>query len=660
MRSRNYQAIKWNALIAIKSSCMPKAGSRNIVRGQHPIVPHAAGWKAVKVDGRMAGRNEDIEHMSSESDFSEEREHGIDTSPFAAMQDNQGPDFGTIVNPWPLWNSSPHLSTLGNNLSSLSPSSFSSNEDEDGDLKEHLGGPYFQYHHPDSHHDRPSIIPFASEVPTLPPYHPFKSEIDYEMAAHAFFQGMTQSDTTAFFRNLKKRRLPEFSLDSFKDMRETLRRDKRSVTAGFQHHIVSAELESKTIKHHVYIRDPIEIMKEVIHDDTVRESMQFYPVKKFKQTEDVPCRNVRTYDELWTTRRCWRYQDSLPNPNGCIGAIIFYTDGTSAVKFGQKTVHPMYMWLANVPLRERSSDSKGGCQLIGFQPEIVGTDKQKKDKKFRLYKRSVYHKVIGIVLKGIHRYEHVGFKVQVGHSFNKLIFPRIFMLQADMAELYTLLLLLGIGSEFRCPICLAPKGELHNLSRQFFKRSQKQVRRDLFRYEETQAESGTVAAAKELTSRSSLRPEKSAFSRLECTDIYNCIAADPLHVFGVLPQSLIVGMIGILPAELEQEAVPALRDLVAFEVIVKMHVQDEDRILVLRQEKLVAVERALKTLSEHFGMSTTFPKGHLPPHFVDLIAEGGTLDHQTTAHGERSHRPLKEHIIARVLHSNIAGRRSYQ
>ncbi|KAH8922854.1 hypothetical protein BT69DRAFT_1367970 [Atractiella rhizophila] len=185
--------------------------------------------------------------------------------------------------------------------------------------------------------------------------------------------------------------------------------------------------------------------------------------------------------------------------------------------------------------------------------------------------------------------------------------------------------------------------------------------------------SGTVAAAKELMSRSSLRPEKvsplSAGWNVQISTI--CIAADPLHVFGGLYKDhvmyamkarnlstvlyLIVGMIGILLAEVEQEAVPALRDLVAFEVIIKVHVQDKDRILVLQQEKLTAVERALKTLSEHFGMSTKFPKGHLPQHFVDLIAKGGTLDHQTTAHGEGSHHPLKEHIIARVHHSNIAG-----
>ncbi|KAH8930647.1 hypothetical protein BT69DRAFT_1291668 [Atractiella rhizophila] len=96
------------------------------------------------------------------------------------------------------------------------------------------------------------------------------------MAAHTFSQGMTQSDTTGFFQNLKYCGLPEFSLDSFKDIKETLRRDKRSISAGFQHHIVSAELEGKTVKHHVYTQDPIEIMKE------------FYPVKKFKQTEEVP------------------------------------------------------------------------------------------------------------------------------------------------------------------------------------------------------------------------------------------------------------------------------------------------------------------------------------------------------------------------------------
>ncbi|KAH8916511.1 hypothetical protein BT69DRAFT_1287666 [Atractiella rhizophila] len=38
-----------------------------------------------------------------------------------------------------------------------------------------------------------------------------------------------------------------------------------------------------------------------------------------------------------------------------------------------------------------------------------------------------------------------------------------------------------------------------------------------------------------------------------------------------------------------------------------------------------------------------------------MICEGGTLDHQTTAHGERAHRPLKEHVIARAICSTVDG-----
>ncbi|KAH8925967.1 hypothetical protein BT69DRAFT_1295240 [Atractiella rhizophila] len=315
-------------------------------------------------------------------------------------------------------------------------------------------------------------MPSASEVPTLPPYHPFKR--------------MTQSDTTAFFRNLKKRRLPEFSLDSFKDMRETLRRDKRSS----QHHILSAELESKTIKHHIYIRDPIEIMKEVICDDTVQESMQFYPVKKFKQTEEVPCRNME---------QALSSVDRKP----CIPCIC-------------------------------------GWQMFLFEKGVV------------------------TVKEGANSFD-VNPKCKVGHSFNKLIFPRIFMLQADMAELYTLLLLLGIGSEFRCPICLAPKAELHNLSHQFLNA----VRNSL------KAEMLGQSPKRGLTNLESFT----------CMEIQDAMKAHNLST--VL---------------LEQEAVPALRDLVAFEVIVKMHVQDEDRFLVLRQEKLTAIERALKMAQRAFEM----------------------------------------------------------
>ncbi|KAH8913694.1 hypothetical protein BT69DRAFT_1306289 [Atractiella rhizophila] len=97
------------------------------------------------------------------------------------------------------------------------------------------------------------------------------------------------------------------------------------------------------------------ILKEVIRDDSTRQHMQFYPVKKFKRTGNPP------FHKRW-----WKLQDLLPNHNGCIGAIILYSDGTNPVKFGQKTVHPIYMWLWNVPLRERSASGKGGCQLIGF------------------------------------------------------------------------------------------------------------------------------------------------------------------------------------------------------------------------------------------------------------------------------------------------------
>ncbi|KAH8921609.1 hypothetical protein BT69DRAFT_321089 [Atractiella rhizophila] len=354
------------------------------------------------------------------------------------------------------------------------------------------------------------------------------------MASHVFFQGMTQRDITAHFRNLKKCGLPNFTLDSFKELRQTLKKDRMSVTAAFRSHLISAEFEGQRIQHHVYIRDPIDIMKEVIRDDSTRQHMQFYPVKKFKRTDEQPSRDVRVYDELWTTKRWWKLQDSLPKHDGCVGAIILYSDGTSAVKFGQKTVHPIYMWLGNVPLREWSGNGKGGCQLIGFQPEIPATDQQKKNKKFRLYRRSVYHKVIGVVLKQIRRYEQVGFRVRVGTEFDKLIFPRLFLLQADLAELYIILLLLGVNSEFKCPICLVPQAHLHRLTKQFPKRSLEQAQRQLQQYQWTQDAKGTGVAVKELASLSSLCPEKSAFRRLKCSDVYESIAADSLHVFGGL------------------------------------------------------------------------------------------------------------------------------
>ncbi|KAH8920045.1 hypothetical protein BT69DRAFT_1299754 [Atractiella rhizophila] len=258
---------------------------------------------------------------------------------FNASQPHQSPD-PSIPTTLP-------LSYSSSNPVSTPTSSLSDNEEWDTALLQELGGPYFQLLHPDSLSTTPFSYhchhaPFKStSTRELSPYHPFKTEADFDMGSHVFHQGMTQRDTTAYFRNLKKHGLPHFTLDSFKDLRETPKKDRMSVTTEFQEHLISAEFDGKVIQHRIFLRDPIDIMKEVIRDDSTRQHMQFYPVKKFKRTGNPPFRKVRAYDELWTTKRWWKLQDLLPNHNGCIGAIILYSDGTNAVKFGQKTVHPI-------------------------------------------------------------------------------------------------------------------------------------------------------------------------------------------------------------------------------------------------------------------------------------------------------------------------------
>ncbi|KAH8916512.1 hypothetical protein BT69DRAFT_1302742 [Atractiella rhizophila] len=485
---------------------------------KHQATVRSTGWKSIRVDGGVVERcSEDVSSLiQPKATLLNDEAKDIRESDTSESNDSHGQSvysLRTKPNDWesesgdPL-NQPPHYQFSNSLLPAVeftpcdpllnppqSPNISSADEEElDRELRQGLGGHYFQVLHPDSTSylssscSRPHIL---SKSPgagsningSIPAFHPFKSEVDYEMASHVFFQGMTQRDITAHFRNLKKRGLPNFTLNSFKELRQTLKKDQMSVTAAFQSHIISAEFEGQTIQHRVYIRDPIDIMKEVIRDDATRQHMQFYPVKKFKGTDKQPFHKVRVYDELWTTKRWWKFQvnilarcfiiegteventqDSLPNHDGCVGAIILYSDGTSAVKFGQKTVHPIYMWLGNVPLRERSGNGKGGCQLIGFQPEAD------------LAELLVVSTVAVFVLI----------------SFTS----------------YILLLLFGVNSEFKCPICLAPKAHLHHLTKQFPKRSLQQAQRQLKQYQRTKDAEGMNIAVKELTSTSSLRPEK--------------------------------------------------------------------------------------------------------------------------------------------------------
>ncbi|KAG8978586.1 hypothetical protein FRB93_010953 [Tulasnella sp. JGI-2019a] len=181
------------------------------------------------------------------------------------------------------------------------------------------------------------------------PWEPFASLDEWKLAEWMMKKGILQQSMNELI-NLSF--IQKCGPPSFHDSHALLAKIN-SLPAGpkFQHMELVATGDqvdkdghsSETLK--LWIRDPVECVKELMGNPAFADNMAYGPVRKWKHAGG--CRH-RIYDEAWTADWWWETQAKLCK-GSTIAHVILSSDKTQLSNFsGDKSAWPVYITLGNI------------------------------------------------------------------------------------------------------------------------------------------------------------------------------------------------------------------------------------------------------------------------------------------------------------------------
>ncbi|KAG2151188.1 uncharacterized protein EDB93DRAFT_1224913 [Suillus bovinus] len=203
------------------------------------------------------------------------------------------------------------------------------------------------------------------------PYHPFNSQIEWEVARWAKLRGAT---STAFSDLLSIDGVSERLGLSFKNANELNKIIRLDVLVT----IIDYELPTGRPKFKreqvvvagesfdVYYRDILECIKSLYGDPDFAKYLTFAPERHYTDEDQT----VRLFHDMHTGKWWWNTQKKLDQhcPGGTIVPIIISTDKTQVTMFRNKSAYPVYLTIGNIPKEIRRKPSRGGHILLAYLP----------------------------------------------------------------------------------------------------------------------------------------------------------------------------------------------------------------------------------------------------------------------------------------------------
>jgi len=177
------------------------------------------------------------------------------------------------------------------------------------------------------------------------------------------------------------------------------------------------------------------------------------------------------YSEYYTSEWWYNIESKIPTAAKLLGLII-YSDATTLDTYGHSSSHPIYLSLANIPMKRRSKyEAKA---FIGYLPIIkANSEGQKKSDEFRLLVRQTFQNCLNALFEPLlYQYKtgiHIYIKGQIEWCY--IVIANII---GDLPEIASYCLTSkSPKSKHPCPKCLV---ENHNLSNIFLSKEEMELR----------------------------------------------------------------------------------------------------------------------------------------------------------------------------------------
>ncbi|KAG7098335.1 hypothetical protein E1B28_000296 [Marasmius oreades] len=351
---------------------------------------------------------------------------------------------------------------------------------------------------------------------------PFQSRDEWELARWLMMSGVTHNDLDELLKlsivqngiepSFRNKRQFFKIIDELPKVRGGWRCQELAVTGNILERDEIGSEKPKTEVLELWMRDPVECIRELMQDPRFTNSMRYAPEKVYTDAS----MSTRTYSEMWTADWWWATQKLLPQ-GATIVPVILASDKTQLSTFsGDKSAWPVYLTIGNISASVRKKPSEGASVLIGYIPvsklECFTSDVRSLQG-YRLFHESMRILLASLVeagdpIKG-------GLEMLCADGNVRKVYP---LLAAYIADFPEQCLVVGC-QERRCPKCLAKGDQLGDPLHSVLRDPEKTL----------EALKESARGNRESAHRYGLRDITPFWRDLPLCNIFHCFTPDILH-----------------------------------------------------------------------------------------------------------------------------------